>query len=96
VVAQPARPRTVVREVARRVSVAGGVLVLPEVAYYGVPVILDVPDLGNVEISEDEYARFFRQLPRTSHRANIVWPAIENHRAISSTVLTQGDVPPIC
>jgi hypothetical protein len=56
------RPRAVAREVARRITVAGGVLVLPEVAYFGVPVILDVPDVGVVEVSEDKYARLYRQL----------------------------------
>jgi len=44
-VVQLARPRAVVREVARRINIAGGALVLPEVAYYGVPVILKVPTL---------------------------------------------------
>jgi hypothetical protein len=61
-VAPPPKPRVVVREVARRISVGGGVLVLPEVVYYGAPVILDVPGLGYVEVSEDEYARLYKQL----------------------------------
>jgi hypothetical protein len=60
--AQRPQPRAVVREVARRISVGGRILVLPEVAYYGVPVILDVPALGYVEVSEDEYARLYQQL----------------------------------
>src|SRR5262245_17943559 len=55
-VAQPQKPRAVVREVARRISVGGGVLVLPQVVYYGVPAILDVSGVGLVEVSEDEYA----------------------------------------
>src|SRR5262249_27505209 len=46
--AAPPKRRAVIREVARRISVGGGVLVLPEVAYYGVPVILDVPGIGLV------------------------------------------------
>jgi hypothetical protein len=61
-VVQPARPRPVVREVARRVNIAGDVLVLPEVAYYGVPVILNVPDLGYVDVPEDQYAQLYKQL----------------------------------
>src|SRR5438128_4040870 len=43
---QAGRPRAVERNIGRRITIAGGVLVLPEVAYYGVPVILDVPGLG--------------------------------------------------
>jgi hypothetical protein len=60
--AQPARPRAVERNVGRRVTIAGGVLVLPEVAYYGVPVILDVPGLGLVDVPEEEYARLYERL----------------------------------
>ena len=59
---QPARPRAVHREVARRITVAGGILVLPVVAYFGVPVILDVPGVGYVDVPEDEYARLYEQL----------------------------------
>jgi hypothetical protein len=50
------------REVAGRVAVNGGVLVLPSVAYFGVPVILDVPDLGYVELSEQRYAELYDKL----------------------------------
>jgi len=32
------------------------------VAYYGVPVILNVPELGYVDVPEDEYARLFDKL----------------------------------
>jgi hypothetical protein len=59
---QPARPRAVERNVGRRVTIAGGVLVLPEIGYYGVPVILDVPGLGFVDVPEDEYARLYEKL----------------------------------
>ena len=59
---QQVRPRSVYREIVRRVNVAGGVLALPVVAYYGVPVILDVPGLGFVDVPEDEYARLFDRL----------------------------------
>ena len=47
---------------AGRVAVAGGVLVLPAVAYFGVPVILDVPELGYVELPEDRYAELYDKL----------------------------------
>src|SRR5436305_10791156 len=50
------RSRAVEREVAGRVAVGSAVLVLPTVAYFGVPIILDVPDLGYVELSEQRYA----------------------------------------
>src|SRR5262249_5576143 len=43
-------------------NVAGGVLVLPVVVYYGVPVILNVPELGYVDVPEDEYARLYDKL----------------------------------
>jgi hypothetical protein len=59
---QQIRPRAVYREVARRINLAGGVLVLPVVVYYGVPVILNVPELGYVDVPEDEYARLYDQL----------------------------------
>ena len=60
--AQQVRRRAVYREAARRINVAGGVLVLPVVVYYGVPVILNVPELGYVDVSEDEYARLYDKL----------------------------------
>src|SRR2546428_13106220 len=59
---QAGRPRAVERNIGRRITIAGGVLVLPEVAYYGVPVILDVPGLGFVDVPEDEYARLYEKL----------------------------------
>lgn len=59
---QQVRPRAVHREVARRVSIPGGVLVLPQVVYYGAPVILDVPGLGYVDVPEEEYARLYDKL----------------------------------
>ena len=59
---QQVHPRAVHREVARRIAVAGGVLVLPEVAYYGAPVILNVPGVGYVDVPEDEYARLYEKL----------------------------------
>jgi len=60
--AQPVRRRAVYREPARRINIAGGVLVLPAVVYYGVPVILNVPELGYVDVPEDEYARLYDKL----------------------------------
>jgi hypothetical protein len=59
---QAGRPRAVERNVGQRITIAGGVLVLPEVAYYGVPVILDVPGLGFVDVPEEEYARLYERL----------------------------------
>jgi hypothetical protein len=59
---QHSPPRAVEREVAGRLAVGGGVLVLPTVAYFGVPVILDVPDLGYVQLSEERYAELYDKL----------------------------------
>jgi hypothetical protein len=59
---QQVRPRAVYRELAWRINIAGGVLALPKVVYYGVPVILDVPGLGFVDVPEDEYARLYEKL----------------------------------
>ena len=59
---QIGRRRAVERNVGRRVTIADGVLVLPEVAYYGAPVILDVPGLGFVDVPEEEYARLYETL----------------------------------
>jgi len=62
VAVQAARPRAVERNVGQRITIPGGVLVLPEVAYYGVPVILDVPGLGFVDVPEEEYARLYERV----------------------------------
>ena len=59
---QQVRPRAVYRELARRINIADGVLALPKVVYFGVPVILDVPGLGFVDVPEDEYARLYEKL----------------------------------
>src|SRR5436190_7454522 len=59
---QQVRPRAVYRGLARHINIAGGVLALPKVVYYGVPVILDVPGLGFVDVPEDEYAQFYEKL----------------------------------
>ena len=67
---------------ARRVTVAGGVLVLPVVAYFGVPVILDVPGVGYVEVAEEEYARLYEQL--SSSDLKQVDAAIASLRAIKA------------
>jgi hypothetical protein len=56
------QPRAVLREVARRVSVPGGVIVLPKVAFFGAPVILDVPGIGYVDLPEDDYAKLYDKL----------------------------------
>jgi hypothetical protein len=60
--AQQVGPRPVYREIIWRINIAGGVLALPKVAYFGVPVILDVPGLGFVDVPEDEYARLYEKL----------------------------------
>jgi hypothetical protein len=57
-----ARARTLHREIARRIVIRGGVLVLPVVAYNGVPVILEVPEIGSVLVSEENYANLYDQL----------------------------------
>ena len=59
---QQVRPRAVYREITRRINIAGGVVALPKVVYYGVPVILDVPGLGFIDVPEDEYARLYEKL----------------------------------
>jgi hypothetical protein len=59
---QQVRPRAVYRGIARRINIADGILALPKVVYYGVPVILDVPGLGFVDVPEDEYARLYEKL----------------------------------
>jgi hypothetical protein len=78
--AQQARPRAVYREPARRINIAGGVLVLPAVVYYGVPVILNVPELGYVDVPEDEYARLYDKL--SSSDSALVQEAISSLRKL--------------
>jgi len=77
------RRRAVYREPARRISIAGGVLVLPVVVYYGVPVILDVPELGYVDVPEDEYARLYEKL--SSSDSEQVQQAMSALRRIKET-----------
>ena len=57
-----ARGRAVHREIARRVVIAGGVLALPIVTFYGAPVNLEVPQIGYVQVSEEDYAKLYDKL----------------------------------
>jgi hypothetical protein len=79
---QQVRPRAVYRELARRINIAGGVLALPKVVYYGVPVILDVPGLGFVDVPEDEYARLYEKL--SSSNSEQVEEAMSSLRRIKA------------
>jgi hypothetical protein len=56
------------------------VLVLPAVVYYGVPVILNVPELGYVDVPEDEYARLYDKL--SSPDSALVQEAISSLRKL--------------
>ena len=78
--AQQVRRRAVYREPARRINIAGGVLVLPVVVYYGVPVILNVPELGYVDVPEDEYARLYDKL--SSSNSQLVQEAMSSLRKL--------------
>jgi len=53
------------RQIARRIAITGGVLVLPVVVYYGVPVVLEVPEIGSILVSEEDYASLYDQLSST-------------------------------
>ena len=77
---QQVRPRAVYRGVGRRINIAGGVLVLPVVVYYGVPVILNVPELGYVDVPEDEYARLYDKL--SSSDSKLVQEAMSSLRKL--------------
>jgi hypothetical protein len=79
---QQVRPRAVFRGIARRITIADGVLALPKVVYYGVPVILDVPGLGLVNVPEDEYARLYEKL--SSSDAEQVEEAMSSLRRIKA------------
>jgi hypothetical protein len=79
---QQVRPRAVYRGIARRINIADGVLALPKVVYYGVPVILDVPGLGFVDVAEDEYARLYEKL--SSSDAEQVEEAMSSLRRIKA------------
>src|SRR6266436_3430789 len=78
--AQQVRRRAVYREPARRINIAGGVLVLPAVVYYRVPVILNVPGLGYVDVPEDEYARLYDKL--SSSDSELVQEAMSSLRKL--------------
>src|SRR5215813_3370271 len=77
---QHVRRRYVYREPARRINIASGVLVLPVVVYYGVPVILNVPELGYVDVPEDEYARLYDKL--SSSDSELVQEAMSSLRKL--------------
>jgi hypothetical protein len=79
---QQPRPRAVYRETARRINIADGVLALPKVVYYGVPVILDVPGLGFVDVPEDEYARIYEKL--SSSNSELVEEAMSSLRRMKA------------
>src|SRR5262249_2601229 len=59
---QYARARALHREIGRRIAVTGGVLVLPVVAYYRLPVILGVPEIGSFLVSEEKYPTLYDHL----------------------------------
>jgi hypothetical protein len=79
---QQVRPRAVYREITHRIDIAGGVLALPKVVYYGVPVILDVPGLGFVDVPEEEYARLYEKL--SSSDSEQVEEAVSSLRRIKA------------
>ena len=79
---QQIRPRAVYRGIARRINIADGILTLPKVVYYGVPVILDVPGLGFVNVPEDEYARIYEKL--SSSNSELVEEAMSFLRRIKA------------
>ena len=76
------RPRAVYREITRRINIAGGILALPKVVYYAVPVILDVPGLGFVDVPEDEYGRLYEKL--SSSDSALVEEAMSSLRRIKA------------
>ncbi len=58
--AQPASPSPhAVRPIARHVRFHGRPLAVPAVVALGIPVFLDVPDLGEVSIPEDRYQEIY-------------------------------------
>ena len=67
---QQGRPRAVYREVARRINIAGDILVLPVVVYYGVPVILNVPELGLCGCARGRICSPLRQIVIVGSRAS--------------------------
>ena len=71
---QAGRPRAAERNVGQRITIAGSVLVLPEVAYYGVPVILDVPGPALSMCPRKNTRGFTRGWhPRTPNRSKRQW-----------------------
>lgn len=57
---QPASPSPhAVRPIARHVPFHGRLLAVPAVVAIGIPVFLDVPDLGEVSIPEDDYPEIY-------------------------------------
>lgn len=51
--------RRVHRRIDRHVAFRGAFLAVPAIVYYGVPVVLDVPQLGSVGIPEDLYPEIY-------------------------------------
>jgi hypothetical protein len=62
-ITQPASPFPhAVRPIARHVRFHRRPLAVPAVVAIGIPVLLDVPDLGEVRIPEDDYPEIYRLL----------------------------------
>ena len=63
------RAHTIHRSISKRVVFAGGVLLLPAVSYFGVPVVLDVPQVGEVLVAEQIYAEIYELLLSENEQA---------------------------
>jgi hypothetical protein len=55
-------PPRAARPIARSVRFHGRLLAIPAVVAIGIPVFLDVPDLGEVGVPEDDYPEIYRLL----------------------------------
>jgi hypothetical protein len=76
------------RAIARHVRFHGGLLAIPAVVAIGIPVLLDVPGLGEVSIPEDDYQEIYDLLtsdnPVNQEKAFALLQSLKNEAPMGS------------
>ena len=94
-ITQPASPLAhAVRPIARQVRFHGRLLAVPAVVALGIPVLLDVPDLGEVSIPEDDYSGIYDLLtsddPADQERAFALLQSMKGEGPTGSAAAQSG------
>src|SRR6266404_1714708 len=89
------RTSPVWRPAVHHVRVHGGLLALPALATIGIPVFLDVPEIGVVSIDEDAYAAIYPLLTSENEAdRERAFVQLREQRDRAPTVVDSADVPP--